>query len=161
MYGRQSERSTAGRGRVAMRQLLLSADVVCRLHGQMVCIASKPIRKRGLAATEVHVSYVSSHLLHPRRVLYRIGAIVIVKRWREKRHNLRIADILILLKIHFNSLRSYFDWHEISSNPINRYVCLCVWFNSIDSNAHYYKLWIKYQIFNKLQLICNNNFVCR
>lgn len=53
-----------------MWQLLLPADVVRRLHGEMVRIASKSVRKRSLAAAKVHMSHVPGHILHSRRVLY-------------------------------------------------------------------------------------------
>lgn len=74
---RGRERAATRQCRIEVWQLLLPAHVVRRLHGEMVCIASKSIRKGGLAATEVHVSHVSGHILHSRRVLHRIGAHVI------------------------------------------------------------------------------------
>lgn len=75
---RRRERAATQQCRHEMRQLLLPADVVRRVHGQMVCVAPKPVRERGVAAAEVHVPHVPRHILHSGCVLHRIGAHVTI-----------------------------------------------------------------------------------
>lgn len=59
-----------------MWKLLLPANVVCRLHGEMVCFASERIRKGGLAAAEVHLPDVQVIVLHTGRFVCRENATV-------------------------------------------------------------------------------------
>lgn len=68
LFGHRRARSHAARKR-AMRQLLLPADVVRRLYGQMVRVAAKSICQGGLVATEMHVPDVPDAVLHFGRLL--------------------------------------------------------------------------------------------
>lgn len=65
-HGRGDRSATAAR--LDVWQLLLSANVVRGLFGQMVCVAPEPGTEGGVAAAEVLVSDVPDALLSERRL---------------------------------------------------------------------------------------------